>query len=439
MTEGSVLRPVLKLSALFAIGSFLNLLPFVVDRRFVGQVGTDALAALGIANAALMVLVTFALGMALGTLSGVARRVGAGDMQTAARVVVQGLYVGAAFGVLLLVAAFFVPGPALALMGADPRVAEPAAAYLGITMGGMVFHAPLLMCAFALQGAGLARAALMLSAIPALLHAALDPVLIFTLGLGAAGAAWAGVIAHAVGLALAAALLRRSPLAPARGGWRFDRVLAAEVARVGIFGSLEQVVRTVAGFGLVSFLAPFGAAVLSAWSSGQVVLMALITPGIAIGQATAALVGQNLGAGKPERAWRTVWSSVGLYVGLMLVACVAVYVTAEQCIGAFDAHSEVVAEGARMLHTALLCFPFIAVAMVLSRAFAGAGQTRPAMVIATFAHLFVQIPLVAFLTPRTGPSGAYQGLVAAFVVHGTLAAALFAHRFRGWRSATPSG
>jgi Na+-driven multidrug efflux pump len=68
MTEGSVLRPVLKLSALFAIGSFLNLVPFVVDRRFVGQVGTDALAALGIANAALMVLVTFALGMALGTL-----------------------------------------------------------------------------------------------------------------------------------------------------------------------------------------------------------------------------------------------------------------------------------------------------------------------------------------------------------------------------------
>jgi hypothetical protein len=94
-------------------------------------------------------------------------------------------------------------------MGADPRVVEPAAAYLGITMGGMVFHAPLLMCAFALQGAGLARAALMLSAIPALLHAALDPVLIFTLGLGAAGAAWAGVIAHAVGLGLAAMLLRQ--------------------------------------------------------------------------------------------------------------------------------------------------------------------------------------------------------------------------------------
>ena len=141
MTQGSVLRPVLKLSALFAIGSFLNLVPFVVDRRFVGQVGTDALAALGIANAALMVLVTFALGMALGTLSGVARRVGAGDMQTAARVVVQGLYVGAAFGALLLVAAFFVPSPVLALMGADPGVAEPAAYLGGYAVGSLALVA----------------------------------------------------------------------------------------------------------------------------------------------------------------------------------------------------------------------------------------------------------------------------------------------------------
>ncbi|MFZ4736547.1 MAG: MATE family efflux transporter [Bradymonadia bacterium] len=435
MTSGSVTRPILRLSALFALSSMLNLVPFIVDRKFVGQVGTASLAALGVAHAALMILVTFALGMALGTLAGVARRIGAGRADEAARVVVQGIYVGLAFGLCLLALAFVVPNSVLAAMGVAPEVTGPASAYLAITMGGMVFHAPLLMCAFALQGAGLARAALVLSAVPAVLHAAIDPVFIFSLGLGAPGAAWAGVVAHAVGLALGAYLLKRSPLRPGPGGWAFDRALTLEVTRVGIFGSLEQVVRTTAGFGLVSFLAPFGATVLSAWSSGQVVLMALITPGIAIGQATATLVGQNLGAGKPARAWRTVWTSVALYLALMLAACLVVYALPGPFIAAFDAEPLVVEEGARMLRVVVLCFPFIAVAMVLSRAFAGASETRPAMAVAAFAHLLVQLPVVAVLTPRMGPTGAYVGLVAAFVVHGLLALALFTRRFGAWRSA----
>jgi Na+-driven multidrug efflux pump len=88
-----------------------------------------------------------------------------------------------------------------------------------------------------------------------------------------------------------------------------------------------------------------------------------------------------------------------------------------------------------MLRVVVLCFPFIAVAMVLSRAFAGASETRPAMAVAAFAHLLVQLPVVAVLTPRMGPTGAYVGLVAAFVVHGLLALALFTRRFGAWRSA----
>ncbi len=433
LTSGGVLRPVLTLSATFALGSLLNMVTFVVDRKLVGLAGTEALAALGSAHAALMIIVTFALGLSIGALAGVARFVGAGRPDEAARQAINGLWVGLAFGAFVLVLATFVPGPLLAFMGADPAVSGPAAEYLAVSMGGMLFHGPMLMLAFALQGAGLARMSLLLSAVSALLNAALDWPFIFTLGLGVAGAAWAGVVAHAVGLFLGLWLLWQSPLRPPPGSLRLDPEIFRRIVRIGVPGSLEHMVRTVAGFALVSLLTPFGAAVVSAYTSGQVVLMLLVAPGVAIGQATAALVGQNLGAGQPARAWRTVGAATALYMGLTVFCGVLIFAAPEPLIAAFDAHPAVVAEGTRMLRIGVLCFPFLAVAMVVSRAFAGAGRTLPMMVVAAVAHLGVQIPVAWALSRTLGSTGAYIGLSVAFGVHGALAGLLFLRRFGGWR------
>ena len=433
LTEGSITRPILSLSTTFALGYLLNMVTFVVDRKFVGEVGTTAMAALGSAHAALMVLVTFVLGMALGTLAGVARSMGARQPEEATRFTVNGIYIGFGFGALMFVASFFLPDRILAFMGADAAVAGPASEYLAITMAGMLAHAPLLMLAFAFQGAGLQRTALLLSAIPAVLNALLDWPFIFGLDLGVAGAAWAGVVAHVVGLVLAVILIRRSPLRPPPGGLRFAPDVSRRIIVVGVPGSLEHVVRTFAGFALVALITPFGQEVVSAYTSGQVVMMLLITPGMAIGQATATLVGQNLGAGRPRRAWDTVWVSTGLYVSLMVVAGSLIYAFAEALIGAFDSHPRVIEEGARLLHVAILCFPLLAVAMTVSRAFAGAGRTLPMMVVAAIAHLGFQVPLVYVLSARMGPTGAYVGMALAFCVHGVLAALLFLHRFGPWR------
>jgi putative MATE family efflux protein len=433
LTQGSIAAPVLKLSATFALGSFLNMIGFVVDRKLVGLAGTHALAALGSAHAALMIIVTFALGLSIGALSGVARHMGAGEPGQAARFAINGVYVGLAFGLAMLGLSFIAPAPVLAFMGADPDVSGPAADYLAVTMAGMVFHAPLLMLAFSLQGAGLARLALLLSAIPALLNAALDWPFIFTFGLGVAGAAWAGVVAHVVGLVLALVLLFRSPLKPEPGGLRFDAARVKRIVQIGVPGSLEHMVRTVAGFALVALITRFGAEVVSGYTSGQVILMLLVTPGVAIGQATATLVGQNLGARAPRRAWDTVKIATGLYVGLVAVAGLLVYLGADHLIGSFDPHPEVMAQGALMLRTGVLCFPFLAVAMVVSRAFAGAGRTVPMMVVAAIAHLGVQIPTVVLLSRALGPIGAYIGMSVAFTVHGALSGAMFLRRFGAWR------
>lgn len=433
ITEGPILRPVVKLSAALSLGALLNMVTMLVDRVFVGEVGTVSMAALGTALAALMVLVTFAIGLAMGTLATVARNVGAGRLDLASRSLVNGLYLSAAFGAFFAACSVFLPEHLLAAMDTPESLAGEATGYLRISMAGLVLHAPMMAVAFGLQGAGRARDALMLSAASAALTVLLDPLFIFTFGLGAAGAAMAGVVSHGAGLALAVRIVVKGPLRPKKEDWRPDAALIRRIAVVGLPSSFEQVVRTVAGAALVKFISPFGAEVVSAYTCGVGVLMVLITPGIAIGQATAALVGQNLGAGKNHRAWRTAWYACGLYAGLMVVAATIVYAFAPTFIALFDDNAAVIAEGERMLRWGVLCFPLLAVAMVLSRAFAGAGQTVPALLVAAIAHLCVQLPAVAFLIGRMGPQGAYLGMTIAFCVHGTLAAVWFHRRFHHWR------
>jgi Na+-driven multidrug efflux pump len=203
---------------------------------------------------------------------------------------------------------------------------------------------------------------------------------------------------------------------------------------VGFPGSLEHVVRTVAGFLLVVLLTGFGPAVLSAYTSGNIITMTLIFPGVALGQATAALIGQSLGAGRPDRAWRTAWAAAGLYGAFMTALGVVIWLLAGPLVGFFDDNPAVVAEGERLLRIMVTCFPLLGVALTLSRAFAGAGSTVPAMVVAALAHLVVQIPLARVLAGRFGPPGAYWAMSTAFMVHGLLSAGLFFHRFRRWRT-----
>jgi len=431
-TEISPARALIRLAAPFMLGNVMGLVVLIADRLWVGEVGTDALAALGVAHTAIMIMQTLTLGMGIGVLAGVARNIGLGDQTKAGQFYGRGMVMALGLGLCFTALAFVLPGALMTWMGVDPTVAEPAADYLRISMVAMLFHAPMFVQTFALQGAGEARAALTVSTISPVINAALDPLFIFGLDMGLPGAAWASLISWAIGLATGAWLIargrlrlkaRRSSFAPGRG-------ITRQVIRVGVPGTLENMVRTLASFSLVIIIAPFGATVLSAYTTSMVLAMSLVIPGLAIGQAAAALMGQNLGAGEPRRAWHTAWLAVGLYTAMMCVAGVLVYALAEPLIALFDDNPAVVEEGVRLMRIQVFAYPGIAVALALSKAFGGAGTTLPAMFSAAVGHLLWQIPAAWYLSQQYGPTGAYWAMAIAFLVHGAVQVALFVPRFR---------
>ena len=136
--------------------------------------GTEALAALGIAHAALMVVMTLGMGMAVGTLAGVARSIGARRPGDAAAVFGQGVLISLVTGTLLALSALFVPPWIMAFMGAEPAVAQPATDYLAVGLLGQLVGAPLMVVTFALQGAGEANAALKVSAVSPIVYRGVD-------------------------------------------------------------------------------------------------------------------------------------------------------------------------------------------------------------------------------------------------------------------------
>ncbi len=432
LTEGSPVRALLRLALPFMVGNVLNLVVLLADRLWVGEVGTAALAALGVAHVSLMIIGTVMMGMGVGTLAGVARNIGIGDTTEASRYYGRGLLLAVGLGVALIGLAFVVPEPLLEFMEVGGEVGAPAAAYLRISMWGAIFQVPMFVQNFALQGAGEARAALVVSTVSPLLNAALDPLFIFGLDMGLPGAAWASLASYAAGFATGAWLIGRGRLrlGVSRASFAGGGGITRRIVKVGVPGTLEHLVRTLASFSLVTIIAPFGKTVLSAYSTTLVLAMALVIPGLAIGQAAAALMGQNLGAGRPRRAWHTAWIAVGLYAGMMCVAGVLVHTFAEPLIAAFDDNPAVVREGALLLRIQVFAYPAIAVALGLSKAFGGAGTTLPAMLSAAVGHLFVQIPAAWYFSQIHGPVGAYWAMASAFIVHAVVQAALFIHRFR---------
>ncbi|MCA9539750.1 MAG: MATE family efflux transporter [Myxococcales bacterium] len=431
LLEGRPVRPLLRLALPFMAGNLLSLTVVIVDRLWVGRIGTESLAALGTAQVVLMVFGTLMMGMGIGTLAGVARFTGAGRPEEAARYYGRGMVLSVGLGLFFAALGATLPHHIIAFMGAKTDVAAPAIDYLAISMYGLVFQAPLFVQSFALQGAGEARAALIVSAIAPAVNAALDPLLIFGFDMGLPGAAWASNAGYAVGVLTGSILLAsgRLRLRPTRASFRRGEGTTRRIIAVGVPGTVEHLVRTLASFSLVKIITVFGAAVVSAYTISLVVVMSLIYPGLAIGQAAATLMGQNLGAGRPDRAWSTAWIAVGLYLVLMIAAALLLYTFAEPLIAAFDDNPEVIAEGAQLMRVQVLCFPTVAVALVLSKGFGGAGHTLPAMASAATAHLAFQIPAAWWFSRQYGPVGAYGAMAGAYGVHAAIQVVLFTWRF----------
>lgn len=405
----------------------------IVDIYWVGKLGADALAAAMVAGVIRWVLNSLAMGLGVGGLAVVARRIGEGNEAAASHTAWQVLIMAAGISGVIGGAGFLLAEPILQLLGAEPEVVTLGVPFLRISFAGVGALVVLQSCNALLRGAGEARTAMWTMWVANGAASVLASLLITgRLGfpaLGVPGSALAMVLGYTLGLGSAVAMLLsgrlRLHLRPC--DFRLNLPLMWHIIKIAAPSTVQATLRASSRLVTTTIMAPFGTAVFAGYGIANRVLMFALIPGFGFGNAAGTLVGQNLGAGKPKRAARSAWLVAGYNIAIMTGFVTLFIIFTRPIVTFFNAEPAVVAVAQEAITIIGLSFLVTAVGVVMGRSLDGAGATLPAMVINLTTLWGIQVPAAYALANWTslGTRGLWLGFAIANVVNGLLMAGWF--------------
>ena len=439
-TVGSLWRAILLLAVPMVLEMSMQSVFAVVDVFFVGKLGSEAVAVVGMTDSILTLVFALAMGLSMGTTALVARRMGEKDAKGAADAAVQALALGGAVSLVTGTLGVLLAEPLLTWVGAASSMAKSGAGFTAIILGGNLTVIWLFLINAVFRGAGDAAIAMRALWLANLINIILDPILIFGWGffpeLGLEGAAWATNIGRGMGVLYQISRLYRGSgrLRIGLHQLQLDLDIMRRLVRVSAMGVLQILIGTSSWLAVMRILSGFGGPALAGYTIAVRIIMFVLLPSWGMGNAAATLVGQNLGAGKPERAERSV--RITAFSNMIFLGGVAILfnIFAEPAVAVFSPDPMVVAVGTDCLRVVSLSYVFMAFGMVTVQAFNGAGDTTTPTWINLFCYWFLQIPLAYLLSLVAGPRGVF---VAIAIVQSILAAvAVWFFRRGRWKSRT---
>ena len=379
-----------------------------VDLIWVGKLGATPIAGVGVAGMAVMLVNSMMLGLAVGVRAMVARFVGAGDYSGANHLARQGFVIGASIAVILATIGIFFTEQLLMLFGLEPNVVIEGAAYMRIMFVGSVTMAFRTISESIMQSSGDPITPMKIAIIFRLFHVVFCPFLVFGWWifpqLGVSGAALTNVIAQTLGLILALWVLTsgHTRLRLSLRNFRLDPHTIWRIVKIGIPSSIMSTERSLGHLVLMWFMVPFGTLAVAAHTLCQRVDMILIMIGIGLGHGAGVLVGQNLGALKPERAERSAWIATSLAEIFAITCSLAMLLWAESIVRIFSTDPEIVELTAIFLRIGVAGYMIMGFPSVLQNSISGAGDTVPPMLFTLLVIWLVQIPLAVILPQVAG-------------------------------------
>lgn len=433
-TTGSIPIALIVLAIPMILEMSMEALFAIVDTFFVAKLGAEAVAVVGLTESVLALVYAVAIGLSIGATATVARRVGEKDLDGAARAATHVVYLGVAVSVIMgILGVAFAPA-VLRLLGADAAVVELGTPFFRIMFGTNVVIVFLFLLNGVFRGAGDAAIALRVLIIANGLNIILDPLLIFGVWIfpemGVTGAGVATVIGRAVGVAFAAWALffrKNGRLVVNAEHWKFDPTLLWHLVTLSGTAVLQFLIATLSWSGLVMIVAAFGSVAIAGYQIGLRVIIFVILPAVGLANAAATLVGQNLGAGKPERAERSVWTAGFLNAGLLGLAGLFFVFFPDLVIRIFTEDPGIAAYGRECLRIVGYGYAFYGLGMVMESSFNGAGDTWTPTYLNFIIFWMFEIPLAYVLAHNFGwgPAGVFWAITLAFSMLAVVAALLF--------------
>jgi putative MATE family efflux protein len=432
-TTAPVGRAVIMLAVPMVLEMAMESIFAVADVFWVAHLGADAVATVGLTESMMTIIYTAAMGLSIGATALVARRTGEHDTEGAARAAGQSVLLGLAVAAVIAVLAAPNASTLLRLMGASDDVVRSGAGFTRVMLGGNATVVLLFLQNAVFRGAGDAAIAMRVLVLGNLLNIVLGPCFIFGLGpfpqLGVAGAAVATNCGRGTAVVYQLLVLTRGRgrVRLARRHLRLDLSTMRTTLRLSGTGTLQIFIGTSSYVGLVRILSVFGSAALAGYTIGIRVIIFALLPAFGISNAAATMVGQNLGAKRPDRAERAVWAAAFYNVVFLGIVGLVFFTGARYIAAIFTSDPTVQPFAIGCLRTVSLGFVFYAFGMVLTSAFNGAGDTWTPTIINLFVFWLWEIPLAWWLATHAGlgARGVFVSLTVSYSLLAVVSAVLF--------------
>ena len=405
----------------------------IVDIFFVAKLGSDSVAIVGLTESVMALIYAVAFGLAIGATATVARRTGEKDVAGAAKSAAHVIYAGVIVSVLISIIGIIFAPNILAILGAKEHIIAEGSTFMRIMVGGNAVVLFIFLLNAIFRGAGDAAIAMRVLILANGLNMILSPCFIFGVGpfpeLGVVGAAVGTTIGRGCGVLFAAWFLFRpgGRIHVDRESWRFDPTVLWKLVKLSSTGVFQLLIATASWTALMPIMAGFGEVAIAGYVIALRVVMFALLPALGLSNAAATMVGQNLGAGKPERSeaavWKAGWFNAAFYFGVGVIF----WLFSNQIIGIFTAEAEVLRYGTSALHIIAYGFAFYGLGMVLETAFNGAGDTWTPTYLNFFVFWVFEIPLAYLLAYYYGwgPDGVFWAITLAFSLLAVVSGLLF--------------
>ncbi|MCB1050108.1 MAG: MATE family efflux transporter [Acidobacteria bacterium] len=417
-TQGDLKKGIWILAIPMVLEMVLESVFALVDVIWVSRLGAAQVAVVGLTESINTLVYALGIGLSMGTTAMVSRRIGEKDKQGAQRAASQAIWLGVLASLPIMLLGLFGARWVLGLMGAEPEVVEVGLGYTQWLLGGNLCIIQLFIINAIFRGAGDPSLAMRSLWFANGLNLILDPCLIFGWGpfpeLGVTGAAVATNVGRAAGVLFQLTLLMRGRgrLALKWKDWAWKPKVMSRLAQLSAGGIGQFLVATSSWVFLVRISAQFGSEALAGYTIGIRVLMFTLLPAWGFSNAAATLVGQNLGAGQPDRAEKAVWMTGKINTVFMLTVGLIFFLAAEPIAALFQVEEPVAQVAADCLRWISLGYPFYGLGMVLVQAFNGAGDTLKPTYLNLICFWAIEIPLAYLLALPLGlgPLGVFLAI-----------------------------
>lgn len=438
-TQGRVSRALGLLAIPMMLEMSMEAIFAVVDIAFVARLGTDAIAAVGITEALVTILYAIAIGLGMGVTAMVSRRIGAKNPDEAASVTGQSIWLCAALSIVIGVFGVIFAEDMLRVMGATDGVVDIGTGFTAVLLGGSASITYLFLLNAAFRGAGDAAVALRSLWLANGINIVLDPCLIFGLGpfpeMGVTGAAVATTIGRGIGVVYQLYYLvgGRGRLEFHMRHLRIDLELMRRMIVISIGGIGQFLIGTSSWIVIMRLVAFYGSPAIAAYTIALRIIEFVFLPAWGLGNAAATLVGQNLGAGQPDRAETSAWRAAKYNTIFMTVLGILSVLAAPWIAALFSSDPDVLRYGTSCIRILGIGYPMYAIGMIMIQSLNGAGDTATPSTLNLLCFWLVQIPLAWWLAEplSLGPNGIFWAIVIAESLLTVLSVMVF--RRGGWK------